>query len=106
MHSTRSWAKDYGKRRYDVTVEEVDLFRLLAERGAAPEIAAKITTWDVQMIMDHEANCFMHWSLAREEGEPKEAHQATAMAHIAARDKILDKYAPRPAKPEPARAAP
>jgi hypothetical protein len=100
MESTRSWAKDYGKRRYDATVQEVDIHRMLAERGADPEISMRMTTWDVQMIMDHEASAFMYWSLGKEPDEPSETHRATAAAHLAARNKILDKYAPRPVAEE------
>jgi hypothetical protein len=104
MESTRSWAKDYGKRRYDVTVQEVDLHRLIAERDADPvAVAAGMTTWDVQMIMDHEAMTFLHWSLSREPDEPAEEHKAKASAHRAARDQVLDKYVPRkPADEVPA----
>jgi hypothetical protein len=103
MESTRSWAKDYGKRRYDVTIQEVDLLADLAQRGVDPgKTRLMMTTWDVQMVMDHTANAFMYWSLAKEPGEPRQEHQAAASAHLAARDKLLDKYAPRPAEEAPA----
>jgi hypothetical protein len=96
MESNRGWAKDFGKRRYDATVQEIDLLRMLAERGVDPvATSARMTTWDVQMIMDHEASAFMHWSLGKEPDEPSETHRATAAAHLAARNKLLDKYAPR-----------
>ena len=98
MESTRSWAKDYGKRRYDVTVQEVDLHRMLAERGADPAVADRMTTWDVQMVMDHEAMTFLHWSLSRESDEPADEHKAKAKSHRDARDLILDKYAPKSAE--------
>lgn len=97
MESNRGWSKDFGKRRYDVTIQEVDLRRLLAEREVDPvATAARMTAWDVQMVMDHQADAFMHWSMAKEPDEPTEAHQATAAAHLAACSRLLDKYAPRP----------
>ena len=102
MESTRSWAKDYGKRRYDVTVQEVDLLRMLAEMGAddLAGTAARMRTVDVQLIMDCEAQAFVHLSLSKEDGEPRDVHRAKAKEFRDARDTLLRKYVPEPKNPE------
>jgi len=73
--------------------------RMLAARGVDDPVAlaAKMTTGDVEQIMDAEAEAFVHLSLAKQEPGQQEQHLAKAKERRAARNALLDKYVPRPA---------
>jgi hypothetical protein len=100
------WATDYGKNKWDIAVQETDILRMLFERGVAdPEqVRLRMTTTDVGRIMDAEGKWFVHFSLAKAEPEQRGQHAAAASAARAARENLLDKYAPRPVPPEAAAA--
>lgn len=97
MDVKRGWNTEYGKRKFDVAVEEADLLRMLAERGALDpaQVAAGMLTQDVYLIMDAEAMAFVHHSLSRQEPEQAEKHLAKLKEHRGERDALLDKYVPR-----------
>lgn len=99
MEIKRGWAADYGKVRFDVLVEEVDLLRMLAVRGVEDPVAlaARMTTGDVEQIMDAEAEAFVHLSLAKQEPAQQEQHLTKVKERRAARNLLLDKYAPKSA---------
>jgi hypothetical protein len=97
MEIKRGWATDWGKVRFDVLVEEVDLLRMLAARGDEGPEATRLcmTTGDVMQIMDAEAQAFVHLSLAKQEPAQREQHMTKIAEYRAERDRLLDKYAPR-----------
>jgi hypothetical protein len=94
MEIKRGWATDFGKVRFDVLIEEVDLLRMLAERGAADPVktVADMPTRHVYLIMDAEAQAFVYHSLAKQEPAQGEQHMAKAAEYRAQRDALLDKY--------------
>jgi hypothetical protein len=98
MKIKRGWATDFGKVRFDVEVDEYDLRRMLAARGIEdPEaLSATMRTADVEAIMDAEAMTFVHMSLAKQEPGSKDAHEKKAAEYRAERNRVLDKYAPKP----------
>lgn len=96
MEIKRGWATEYGKTRFDVLIEEVDLLRLLAGREVADPAAAasRMPVAHVYQVMDAEAQMFVSHSLARQEPARKAEHDAAYDYHRTARDRILDIYAP------------
>jgi hypothetical protein len=94
MNVTRGWSTDYGKMKFSVMVEEADLLRMLAERGADDPVktAADMPTRHVYLIMDAEAQVFVYHSLAKQEPGQQEQHMAKAAEHRTQRDALLDKY--------------
>jgi hypothetical protein len=99
MEIKRGWATDFGKVRYDVLVEEVDLLRMLTARGVEDPQALCMTmrTADVAGIMDAEAMTFVHGSLAKQEPAQREKHEAKGAEYREERNRLLDKYAPKSA---------
>jgi hypothetical protein len=99
MEIKDGWAHDFGKVRWDVLVQEVDLYRMLVARGVEDPaaLALHMTTGDVEEIMSNEAAAFRHVSLAKQEPSQKEAHLAKVAEYRALRNGLLDKYAPKPA---------
>jgi hypothetical protein len=102
MRINRGWAVDYGKKRFDVTVEEVDLLRLLADHGAEDpaKTSAGMTVQDVYLVMDAEAMIFVCHSLARQEPAQKAEHKQALDKYTDVRDGVLDRHVPRPAPDE------
>jgi glutathione S-transferase len=86
----------------DVLVEEDDIMRLLAERGADPEaLRLKITEQHAYQILRYDALFFNGYACAMEfpnGSEQRKAYMAEANDNKAKRDLILDKYAPKPAE--------
>lgn len=99
MEIKRGWATDFGKIRYDVLIEEVDLLRMLTARGCEdPEaVRRRMTTGDVAEIMDAEAQAFVSVSLAKQEPAQREQHMSKVAEYRAERNRLLDKYAPKKA---------
>lgn len=97
MEIKRGWATDFGKVRYDVLIEEVDLLRMLADRGDADPEATRLrmSTQDVMQVMDAEAQSFVHFSLSKHESAQAETHLGKVKEFRAERDRLLDTYAPR-----------
>jgi len=96
MNIIRGWSVKYGDQKFSVMVEEVDLLRMLAERGAEDPgaVAAGITTQDVYLIMDAEAQAFTFHSLAKQEPAHAKDHYARCNEFLADRNRLLDKYVP------------
>jgi hypothetical protein len=99
MEVKDGWATDFGKVRWDVLVQEIDLHRMLIARGVEDPVAlaARMTTGDVEEIMANEAAAFRHVSLAKQEPAQREAHMAKVVEYRGLRNGLLDKYAPKPA---------
>lgn len=99
MNVTRGWSTDYGKIKFSVMVEEADLLRMLAERGADDpvKLVAGMPTQHVYLIMDAEAQAFVHHSLSKQEPAQREQHLVKLNEFRAERDRLLDKYAPKKA---------
>jgi hypothetical protein len=106
MMVKRGWSLEYGKRKFDVGVDESDLLRMIAERtDSGPEaenpekVAARMAQHHVFLAMDAEAQAWVSYSLAEQEPGQAEVHKATAAKHRAARNTIIDHYV---VKAEPA----
>jgi hypothetical protein len=97
MEVKDGWATDFGKVRFDVLIQEVDVARMLSARGAEDPagILAQMSTGDVFEIMSAEAKAFVHVSLAKQEPGQREQHLAKVKEYRAARNQLLDKYAPK-----------
>jgi hypothetical protein len=98
MEVKDGWATDFGKVRFDVLIQEVDVARMLTARGVDDPVAlmGKMSTGDVFEIMSSEAKAFVHVSLAKQEPGQREQHLAKVREYRAARNELLDKYAPKP----------
>lgn len=99
MEVKDGWATDFGKIRFDVLIEEVDVMRMLVARGAEDPAAimARMTTGDLFEIMSNEAAAFRHVSLAKQEPAQRESHMTKVAEYRAERNRLLGKYAPKPA---------
>jgi hypothetical protein len=91
MKVRRGWATDFGKIRFDVEIEEVDLVALLVMHGCTdPEgVRRRMDPYDAARIMDCEAQFYVAYSLSKQEPGNAKMHEAAAAAHKVARDKIL-----------------
>lgn len=97
MEIKRGWATDFGKIRFDVTVQEVDLLAMLAERGAKdPELVAEaLRPYDRYRIMDAEAEAWVALSLSKQEAgnaDARKVHLEKVKAMNAVRNKVIDSY--------------
>jgi hypothetical protein len=103
MEIKLGWAVDYGKTRFDVTVTETDLLRLLAERGAEDPaaVSASMVLGHVYLAMYAEAQAFVRHSQSRQEPGQREEHLKAYREHLAERDRVLSRYVPLP-EPVPA----
>jgi hypothetical protein len=102
MEVNNGWSEDYGKVRFDVTAQEVDLLRMLAERGVEDPVAvaSRMTTQDVYKALDNDGMAFVHHSRGMREPEDsaaRQGHMIKVREHRAERDLVLAKYAPPPA---------
>jgi hypothetical protein len=102
----RGWALEYAKYKFDVEMDETDLLRMLASREVPDpvKLAAGMSTEDVYQALDADAMAFVHDTLRKDAPEGSQArkgHAAKVVAYREGREAVLDKYAPRPAKPEP-----
>lgn len=95
MEIKRGWATDFGKIRFDVTIQETDLLTMLTERGAQdPELTAKsLKPYDKFRIMDAEAEAWVALSLSKHEAgnaDARKVHLEKVKAMNALRNKIID----------------
>jgi hypothetical protein len=102
----RGWALEYAKHKFDVEMDETDLLRMLASREVPDpvKLAVGMSTEDVYQALDADAMAFVHDTLRKDAPEGSQAwqdHAAKVKAYRADREAVLDKYAPRPAQPEP-----
>ena len=91
MRIKRGWAVDYGKTRFDVEVDEVDLLRMLTAHGCTTpgETAARMDTYVVFRIMDAEAQAYVAASLLQQEPGNAAEHRQAAAHHRKLRDDLL-----------------
>lgn len=94
MQVRSGWNSSYGREKFDVTFEEVDLARLLAEKGISPDRSGELTPGEVFMLMSFEADLFAKRALAAHyeaKADTGGAQQATLEADVLreARDAML-----------------
>lgn len=99
MEVKDGWATDFGKVRFDVLIQESDVARMLTARGVEDpaSLMARMTTGDLFEIQSAEAAAFRHVSLAKQEPAQQEQHLTKVKEYRAERNRLLDKYAPKPA---------
>jgi predicted solute-binding protein len=57
MEVRDGWATEYGRQRYDVTVQEQDVIQIFAENGIPAEYADKMTLGEKWSVMTR----YAHW---------------------------------------------
>ena len=102
MEIKRGWATDYGKNRFDVSADETDLLRILAENGFEDPVktAAAMKSSDVMQVLDAELMIYVHFTLSKHEVPKRDDHLADMKRFRGERDAILAKYRPS-AEPGP-----
>lgn len=96
MQVRAGWNTEYGRDKFDVTMEEADLHRVLIEYGIPVEVANTFPATIVFKIMWVEAEIFSQATLARKADSKalREAAAAEVASRKAERDRLLAPYIP------------
>lgn len=93
MIVSNGWNTDYGKLKFNIDLDEGDLFTLLDEHGIEP--GAKLTVNEKFGILNNEGLAFAKFQLARVEPDMKDQLLREVERHKEARDLLLRRVADR-----------
>lgn len=85
------WATEYGGIKYDVSVHEEDLARILTAAGVSATRHSEVTAEEAWALLDAEARWLAEHASARHlrgNGEVTAADRASERAHGAVNDRI------------------
>lgn len=78
MEVRNGWNTEFGRTKFDVTCDEGDLARILAEAGLPPERAGELTTAEVYKLLTMETDRFAETQRAMIPGVSADDFKASA----------------------------